>query len=140
MTNLKQRMLGCAVLTLACILTVGCGGDTGARKNTVSGTVTFDGKPVPKGFITFEPDSKKGNSGPAGGAEIVNGSYKTPSGKGVAGGPYKVKIVGTDGAPTTESGEELPDGKPLFPAYYTDVEFSGEDTTKDFAVPAKEAK
>ena len=101
----------------------------------VSGTVTFDGKPLPKGFITFLPDTSKGNKGPGGGAPIVDGQYRTPAGKGVAGGPYIVKIVGYSGIATTAFGEELVDGPHLFAPFQTAVDLPKEDTNKDFTVP-----
>jgi len=119
----------------------GCGSaPDGPERYTVSGTVTHYGEPVPKGFIEFIPDTEKGNSGPGGGAEIEGGEYATPRQKGIVGGHYIVRIRGTDGVPTTEEGEELPEGKELFPLYETRVEFPSEDTTRDFEVPAEPAK
>jgi hypothetical protein len=102
----------------------------------VSGTVTYQGQPVPKGFVTLEPDSAAGNNGPGGGAEIVNGKYDTKVAAGVVGGSYKVRIVGTDGVKTTVSGEELAEGKPLFTPYETTVEFPQQTSVKDFEIPA----
>jgi hypothetical protein len=129
-----------AMLALCCVLglagVVGCGGSTdGPKRYAVSGSVTFQGQPVPKGFITLEPDSDRGNSGPGGGTEIVNGKYDTKVAAGVVGGPYKVRIVGTDGVPVTESGEELTEGKPLFAPFETTIEFPTQNSVKDFAVP-----
>lgn len=118
------------------VVSNGCG-KSGPKNFEFSGTVTHNGSPVKRGFIIFEPDFEKGNSGPGGGAEIREGKYRTPKEKGVVGGAYKIKIVGFDGNPTTESGEELADGKPLFDPYHTTVEFPEEDTTKDFEVPVK---
>ena len=113
----------------------GCGNDTsGPQRYALSGAVTHNGQPVPKGFITLEPDSEQGNSGPGGGAEIVNGKYDTKIEKGIVGGFYKVRITGTDGVPVTISGEELPDGTPLFEPYETKIDFPKETTTRDFEV------
>lgn len=127
-------------LVIPCfVLAVGCD-DSDARKYEVSGKVTYDGKPVPKGFITLIPDSEKGNSGPGGGATIVDGTYQSEKGKGIVGGAYRVEIVGFDGvAGQSEDGEELADGKPLFPKYTTTVEFPMDDATKDFEIPTTEA-
>lgn len=122
-------------LVLLAFSVAGCGSSDGLYE--VSGQVTYQGKPVPSGYIKLIPDTSKGNSGPGGGAEIVDGTYRTPSGKGVVGGPYIVEIVGTDGVPYTESGEEIPDGKPLFKAYETTFDFPKETTVKDFEVPDK---
>lgn len=132
----RSMKVGWCVALAGCTLALAGCGDSGPKRYQVSGKVTYKGKPVPKGFITFEPDSSKGNEGPGGGAEIVDGEYSTESGKGVLGGPYRVKIVGYDGVPTRQSGEELPDGKPLFIPYETTVDFPKESTEKDFDVPA----
>lgn len=128
------------VLTACCVVSfpfiAGCGKSSdGPQRYAVSGAVTYQGKPVPKGFITLEPDADRGNSGPGGGTEIVNGQYNTKVEGGVVGGPYKVRIVGTDGVPATVSGEELTEGKPLFQPYETTVEFPKQASVQDFAVP-----
>lgn len=119
-------------------LLAGCGGSapSGPQRYSVSGTVTFNGEPIPKGFISFTPDSSKGAKGPGSGATIVDGAYQTEDGKGVVGGPHLVEIRGTDGVPYTESGETMPEGKELFRLYKTEFDFPNEDQTKDFEVPA----
>ena len=49
-------------LTAALLVgTSGCGLGDGLPRYRVSGTVTYDGKLVPKGFITFTPDTSRGN-------------------------------------------------------------------------------
>lgn len=114
----------------------GCGGaPEGPTRFSVSGTVTFDKQPVPKGFITFAPDDTAGNKGPGGGAEVINGKFQTAPGKGVVGGPHIVQIIGYDGVPTKIEGEELKDGKPLFATYTTTITFPKQDTSNDFDVP-----
>lgn len=120
---------------LALIVGLGCGNSD----VQVTGTVNFDGKPVKKGFITFEPDTTKGHKGKGGGAPIVDGTYTSLPGKGVVPGPYVVKIVGYDGVPTKESGEDLPDGKPLFPIYQTTADFSS-SSKQDFNIPVQGAQ
>lgn len=128
--------------TLLSILAVtslgGCGGDSGPRRYQVSGTVTYDGKPVVKGFIYFSPDVENGNDGPGGGAMINQGLYRTELSKGIVGGSHHVRIVGYDGVPATVEGEELPDGKPLFTPFETIIDFPRSDTTEDFAIPRPE--
>jgi hypothetical protein len=116
----------------------GCGSKSeGPKKYTVSGKVEFDGNPVPKGFITLIPNTKKGNNGPGGGAEIKDGRFETAVGKGVVGGAYVVQIRGSDGVPYTEEGEDVPDGKDLFGTYEVEVDFPQENTVKDFTIPKK---
>jgi len=116
----------------------GCGGNNGPRRYQVSGTVTYDGKPVVKGFIYFSPDVENGNDGPGGGAIINQGVYRTEPSKGIVGGSHHVRIVGYDGVPATVEGEELPDGKPLFTPFETIIDFPREDSTEDFAIPRPE--
>lgn len=118
------------------VIGAGCGDTTdGPKRYALSGTVTYDGKPVPKGFITLEPNSEQGNSGPGGGADIVNGKYDTKAAMGIVGGPYKVRITGTDGMPTSIEGEELPDGKPLFLPFETTVDLPKQASVRDFEIP-----
>lgn len=133
---MTRRHILCRALAALALMAgaAGCGSSTNFE---VSGTVTWNGKPVPKGFITFVPDTEKGNSGPGGGAEIIDGKYRTPRGKGVVGGAYKVQIVGYDGVAYKEKGEDVVSGKSLFNMYETTAEFPKESTTKDFTVPEK---
>lgn len=121
------------VVMAAAALVSGCG--RGERLYHVQGTVTFAGKPVPKGTIVFEPDPSRGNRGSAGFAQIVQGRYDTRvgDGKGTVGGPHLVRILGLDGIPRGE----LVNGSPLFPEYNTTADLPQQDTTLDFQVPAR---
>ena len=104
-----------SMLIAAC---VGCSSSDVTRYD-VSGTVTFDGQPVPSGSITFQPAT--GNEGPGGIANIKDGKYDTAKeGKGPTGGPHHVTISGYDG--NADPGNELPLGRPLFDAYRTEVD------------------
>jgi hypothetical protein len=130
-----MRICSCllAAILLACTM-LGCG-NRGASRFDVSGKVTFQGKLVPAGKILFLPDTEKGNSGPAGAAEIRDGVYNTAKkGKGTSGGPQLVVISGYDGKAVP--GDEMNIGKQLFPEYRTSVDLPRETTTKDFDVPA----
>src|SRR4051812_18552277 len=75
-----------AGLLLALGLTAGCGCAGGAGGGEVSGTVTYDGKPVEQGAIAFYPAN-----GPAAGGAITNGQYTVAK---VAVGTAKVRISG----------------------------------------------
>lgn len=111
----------------------GCGGASGPERYELSGTVQFQGKPVPAGQIVFEPDSSKGNVGPQGMAEIREGKYDTrDGGRGMVGGPHVVRIRGYDRL----SLDEMHPPQPLFPEYETTVDLSKEDGVYDFDVPA----
>lgn len=130
-----NRKLAVWFLFLGFALSIaGCSpSDEGPQRYHLSGTVTYDGKPVPKGFIRFDP--AEGNPGPGSGAEIIDGNYETPAGKGIIGGPHNVVISGWDGVPYQESGETVEDGKELFPKYETTVDFPKEDGEHPFEVP-----
>jgi hypothetical protein len=131
-------VFGALSASLFCFV-LGCGGDKGYR---VSGKVTFKGQPVPAGRIHFVPDSKKGNKGASGYAEIKNGAYDTASsgGRGVIGGAMIVKIEAWDPSQQVKSektGETSP--KQLFSLYQTSADLPQGESTKDFDVPATAA-
>lgn len=120
----------------AVVLMSGCGSDEGPTRYTVSGVVTYDGAPVPAGFIIFEPDAARGNKGPGGGAEIRDGRFTTPRNKGTLGGPYIVKIDGFDGVDVeSDLGGVDPNGTVLFARYQITIQLPKEDTAQDFLVP-----
>ncbi len=135
---------GFFVAIAACWL-VGCG-EAEPETYQLSGTVTFDGKPIPAGQIYFMPDGSKNNSGPAGFAQIHDGKFDTKleGGKGHASGPMIVKIEGFDPAGKSAkdandtSGEEVVTS--LFPTYETTADLPKEDSTQDFPVPKEAAK
>lgn len=88
----------------------GCSKDANEGRIHVMGTVTFDGQPVPRGRIFFNP--LPGNAaGQQGYAEIASGQYDTNMGrsKGPSPGPVEVKVEGL-GEPTAD----YPNGRPLF--------------------------
>ena len=125
---------------LACVPALwlsGCGlSESPPTRYDVTGTVTFKGKPVPYGEIMFEPDSSKGNSGPAARAEIKDGAYATEKEKGVVVGAARVRISGYDGNPPPGGGTQ-PHGKPLFPEYIDNVDQPEDVATHDFAIGGK---
>lgn len=119
----------------AMILIAGCGGPDPLGRHAVSGTITFRGQPVPKGFVKFIPDTSKGNKGPGGGAPIENGKLHAPANKGVVGGPYLIEIDGSDGIPAKgDEGEMMPNGKALFPTVQLEHDFPIEDSVWDYDV------
>lgn len=121
-----------------CLAAAGCGED-GPTRYEVSGTVQYQGKPVPAGRIIFTPDAAQGNQGPQGVAIIKDGRYSTAAGsRGTVGGPHQVRIAGYDGAPV--QGEEfmMTDGTPLFPEYTTTADLPREAAEVDFDVPAQQ--
>jgi hypothetical protein len=115
---------------LLAALLAGCGGE---RVHHLSGTVTFQGKPVPAGHIVFEPSAGSENGGSPAFAKIKDGRYDTRlEGQGTVGGPHTVLIHGRDGIPRGE----LLNGLPLFQDYSTTADLPNEEGTLDFEVPA----
>lgn len=107
----------------------GCGRSNG--RYTVSGTITFDGKPVPEGGVAIEPDSAAGNRGPRAEAEIRNGRFQTAPSKGAIAGPVIIEAWGADGVETKES----PIGMVLFNNYRLKMTLPEKSSTLDIAVP-----
>lgn len=118
------------------LLVAGCGGggDAGPDRFNLSGSVTFDGKPVEAGSVYIEP--MPGNPGPVGVAVITNGKFDTAAqgGKGHIGGKLVIRIV-----PTLPPGQELADefATPALPfsSWEEEVDLPKETTTKDITVP-----
>jgi hypothetical protein len=88
----NQVLLGC----LICFVAIGCGPSFGS----VSGTVTYNGKPLKGGYVTFVSTSGRESAS----ATIQeDGTYKIPK---IATGDYKVcvdtdSLKPTQGPPTT---------------------------------------
>lgn len=111
----------------------GCGPGEPKYYN-VSGTVTFGGKPIPKGTMTFEPDPVKNGKGRLGYADLMDGKFDTKvGGKGVLGGPYIIRVLGFDG----KAAYEAPYGTGLFPEYTLSKDLPKEDSTLTVEVPKK---
>jgi len=84
------------ILALGLLAAVGCG----SKGSTVSGTVTFNGKPVPEGYINFYPAD--GKSAPAGGA-IKDGRYSVSN---VAVGKNRVEVTSNPSGTAPSSMDE----------------------------------
>ncbi len=118
------------VLMCGLLLFVGCAEKDDGRYD-LSGNVTIDGKPVPVGEISFEPDGKSGNKGPASFVPIKDGKYSVPGDSGVIGGKYNVTIIGFDGVAAGEAS----DGKELLRKPYSEkIDLPKEDSTRDFEI------
>jgi len=119
-------LLGAAFVLAA----AGCGSG-GRTLYHVSGTVTFDGNPVPAGFVVFDPDVSVGNDGTQGYAEIKDGSFSTAdTGQGVSGGDYIVRVRGF-----VPPAGEAP-GEMLFRDYEEAVELPTANSRQEIVVPA----
>lgn len=111
------------------IFSAGCGASE--RLHDVAGTITFEGKPIPKGLIFFDPDK-----GTQGFANIENGKYDTGiagKGRGIRGGAYTIRISGFDG----NEAAEAPFGQFLFPEHQLSRELPARKQTFDYDVKKK---
>tara|TARA_R110002095_G_scaffold215072_2_gene208425 strand:+ start:16817 stop:17197 length:381 start_codon:yes stop_codon:yes gene_type:complete len=116
---------------------LGCGeSGNSSQQFKVSGSVMFDGEPVPTGEIVITPDAAAGNTGVGSYAVIKNGKYETAPGQGISGGDYLLLLTGSEGngAEATEPDQ----GKSLFSGYELKHTFPNQDSTLDIEVPAKQ--
>ncbi|EAQ76973.1 hypothetical protein [Blastopirellula marina] len=112
----------CAVMAVTLLTASGCGA-ANSNEFSVAGVVTFKGAPVPRGTVTFSPDSSQGNSGPAITTDIVDGKFDTAGERfGMTEGAYRIQIYGYDGNAKPEM--EIPLGRALFNAYRTETEIT----------------
>lgn len=125
---------------------MGCGGET-VKLHNLSGTVTFDGKPVPAGNLMITPDGSKNNSGAAGVAVIKDGKFDTAAegGRGHQGGDVIIRIEGYETAGESKPDPELPDQMitvttPLFSTYEMRTSIPSEDSTLNIDVPPEAAQ
>lgn len=126
-------MLTCGVGLLGLSIS-GC--DRGPTRYPLSGKATYGEKPIPAGWIAFEPDQEdlKVTKETMAEATIKDGEYKTLPDQGVIGGKHKVFITACNGIPEPGSG---PHGISIFlRTYETTVDFGEEPSTYDFDVPS----
>lgn len=138
MANSKNSCRTALILILAAFLT-GCGG----ALPTVEGTVTLDGQPLDKGFVSFVPVG----SGTMGTATIQEGGYyavKTGGQGGLTTGEYRVAITAYSTRPGRNE-MEAPQFALATPAKYNDPQSSGftvevtpGQNTFDFALDSSE--
>ncbi|MCE9565430.1 MAG: hypothetical protein K8U57_25685 [Planctomycetes bacterium] len=114
---------------LVMMLVVGCGGDE--QFGELSGTITYDGKAIENGAITFYPEH-----GPTAGSIITEGRYSTK----VSLGPAKVmisssKVVGEKKVYNTPDSPAMPLTAEALPAKYNTATELRQDIT-----PGKQTK
>lgn len=132
--HIRMAML---LMVLACL---GCGAGNSLDLQAVSGSVTFDGKPLEQGSIQFVPQDNA--TGLLSGALITAGTYSIPQDKGLPPGKYTVRISSADrssNAPASPPGmESSVPAKERIPARYnaesqlTAEVTAGGDNTFDF--------
>jgi len=121
---------------LALVLT-GCGGD-GLDRYPVSGTVTFDGKPVEFGAIFFEPTMSAGPIAPTVYLPVRDGKYDARD-KGPVKGKYNVTVGGMDQSRNTVDSDGITVTPQLFPDYKFEVDIPPPDNRLDIEVPKSRA-
>ena len=85
--------------------------------------------------MLFEPDTEKGNRGPADYATIREGKYDTrEDGQGTIGGPHLVRVTGAEKGASEGSPVDEARIKRLFPEFATSVNMPQRDTTQDIEV------
>lgn len=132
----SRRYLSRVPATLAAmglVMVVGCTDDSGlAKRYPVTGTIKYNGAPVPKGTISFTSDQPDGRSA---GGDIVDGKYSVSTtgapNDGALPGKYKVSIKATE-ADTTELKEISKGGQ-----FHHDKAFAKSVETAKKLVPSK---
>jgi hypothetical protein len=109
----KPRLVN--LLCFAILLTAGfygCGHGNPLGRQAVSGTVTVDGQPLPRGMINFTPRNREGKIRT--GTVITDGKYDLPVEKGLPAGEYVVGILAVDR--DQNSNPDAPPGADTFSA------------------------
>jgi hypothetical protein len=120
------------LITGSFLFVTGCGR---TKTYPLTGNVTFDGKPIPRGTITFLPKTDQTNTGSYSMAVVKEGNFKIEKGKlGLNEGTYSVIVTGTDGIVE----EFHPEGLPLFTDYHTEFVFNKELLQFDIEVPVSQ--
>jgi hypothetical protein len=129
---MKRTLQHLSVFVLLAFLLTGC---SNSGLYDVSGTVTWQGKPVPIGLVTIEPDAQKGNQGTQTQGLIQDGHFQTLPGHGAIAGPVLITVSANDGVPAPFA----PHGKLLFRTYQFRRELPAAASTLDIEVPAEQA-
>jgi len=89
---MRSRFLATALTAVAFVAVLGCSDDGLGKRFPVTGSVTYNGQPLPKGSVTFLPDEPTARGGTG---EVKNGTYSmmtlTP-GDGMFPGSYSVTV------------------------------------------------
>jgi len=119
----RANSFAAAALAALSAALVGCGG---MYDSTVTGVVTLDGAPVPRGTVSFSPQAS-GSS--AFGMIGPDGAYALRTGReeGLPPGQYVVTVAANEAPATAQSkdGGPPPMGKPITPEWYRNPATSG---------------
>jgi hypothetical protein len=105
-----RRTSGVLSLIAAIALVLpGCGGrEDNLPRQPISGTVTFDGKPLKAGTIQFFPAGQQ--EGVAAGGFVTDGRFQVEQKDGPVPGKYSVMIFARDDAPQPAAAEDAMPG------------------------------
>ncbi|MCA8988284.1 MAG: hypothetical protein KDA78_11610 [Planctomycetaceae bacterium] len=133
--------LRCTILLTVTSLLAGCGSGDSVQLYQYSGTVTFEGQPVVYGQVEFLPDVEKGNDGPRGVAEIIDGKYDTSAngGRGFIGGAAILKITALKQRPpeVADETQEVPPVESICVAFPMEMSLEEKSTTIDLKIPVE---
>ncbi len=108
------------VICLVIVAAVGCG-RSGPKMHQVQGTVSYQGKPLPLGLVTFVSNSYR----PTSALIDANGRYELEA----IPGENKIEVVANayvnDGKPDPPTGVRIAQIQPLIPAKYNHYHTSG---------------
>lgn len=145
--DVARRYLALAVALLVFLPGLGCSKD-GLHRNSISGAVRLDGKPLEKGSIRLTPT--KDARGPLTGGEIKDGRYLLSKDIGPVNGWHRVEIHAAKGTgrmvpapfssgPNPKMIEEI--GEAVAPRFNTEstleIEIRPGNNTADFDVASK---
>ena len=113
------RLAGTGLLVLVLGIGLsGCGGKSGPTLVQLSGTILFEGRPIPPGTLTFVP---KEGQGPTATGTITDAGHFTVSthhpGDGITPGSYRIRIESWETPPTMGG----PPPKSAVPEKYTNM-------------------
>ncbi|TWT39735.1 hypothetical protein [Blastopirellula retiformator] len=124
------------LVLLPLLILVGCGESDGVKRLTVTGTVTFQGKPLTDGGISFEDPT----TGYAAASQFQDGAFQVQ----LPVGEYKVMIEPTMVEVPSRDGNSPPSQRPsvdlprkYFSAATTDLKAKVADDSTNFAFDLK---
>jgi len=120
---MKRWQRAIAGVGLLAVLAAGCG-PPGTPTYPVSGTVTWNGKPVEKGYINFEPVEE--NETPNGG-KIINGEFSFEA----TAGEKRVKIHADRQITEKDPVMGIAERRPYIPAKFNSETTLREEITSD---------
>jgi len=106
------RSAGRTAIALALLCTLGCGGGSRPNKVTVTGTVTYDGKPVEAGMIQFVLNEAGIKGGDNATTAVINGKFSCSS---VTPGKNSVVVTGGGSKPAATTISKGYENRPQMP-------------------------